>query len=498
VSEPGPAFECGRTWENHHGNQSVDPLRIYAPATIEEVARIVGDAEAAAVTVRAVGSGHSWSDVALTPGFLLETKGLAQVPWPEPDFVRAEQTDRRLVRVGAGAPIKDVNAWLDDHGLALSNMGGYDHQTVAGVISTSTHGSGMSFGPLNDFVRSLDLVAGGGRIYRIEPGDGPTDAAAYARHHGDRRELVQDDDVFDAVSVGIGSMGVVCSATIEVEPRYFLREVREFHTWDKVRADLEAGDVLAHNRHYEVLFSPYERKHRYPCLVTTRNLTGDPARRRWVKRTRNLFVEALSRFPLTPSAIRLLVSLWPRLSPWMLENAIRALIKDQYDNVSYRVLNIGAANVLPAFSSEIAVPMDGRHLEAVEAIIEVAAAHRRLGEVYQSSPISLRFVKRSPAGMSMMSGRDTMMIELIQLSGIDGGYELLEAYEKRLYALGGRPHWGQVNTLAGTDRFIASMYPGYPRWLEVRRRLDPRGVFDSPFTKRVGITEDRFVAEAPA
>jgi D-arabinono-1,4-lactone oxidase len=166
--------------------------------------------------------------------------------------------------------------------------------------------------------------------------------------------------------------------------------------------------------------------------------------------------------------------------------------------VSYRVLNIGAANVLPAFSSEIAVPMDGRHLEAVEAIIEVAAAHRRLGEVYQSSPISLRFVKRSPAWMSMMSGSDTMMIELIQLSGIDGGYELLDAYEKRLYALGGRPHWGQVNTLAGTDGFIASMYPRYPRWLEVRRRLDPQGVFDSPFTKRVGITDDRFVAESPA
>ena len=74
-----------------------------------------------------------------------------------------------------------MNAYLDGRGLALSNMGGYDHQTIAGVISTSTHGSGITFGPLNDFVRSLDIVAAGGVVYRIEPSDGPTDPDARTR-----------------------------------------------------------------------------------------------------------------------------------------------------------------------------------------------------------------------------------------------------------------------------------------------------------------------------
>jgi hypothetical protein len=175
-----------------------------------------------------------------------------------------------------------------------------------------------------------------------------------------------------------------------------------------------------------------------------------------------------------------------------LENAIRALIKDSYEEVSYKVLNIGAANVLPAYSAEIGVPMDGRHLEAVDRIIDVAAERRRLGDVYQSSPISFRFVRASPAHMSMMQGRDTMMIELIQLTRTEGGYELLAAYEEALYELGGRPHWGQVNTLTGSHGLVASMYPRYGDWLDVRRRLDPDGVFDSTFTKRVGISEDRF------
>src|SRR3989441_2694434 len=65
-------------------------------------------------------------------------------------------------RAEAGIRLRELNAHLDAHGLALSNMGGYDGQTVAGVISTSTHGSGIGFGPLPEQIRSLDVVAGGG------------------------------------------------------------------------------------------------------------------------------------------------------------------------------------------------------------------------------------------------------------------------------------------------------------------------------------------------
>jgi FAD/FMN-containing dehydrogenase len=489
---PELPFDAHDSWENHLGNQSVDPLRIYEPESIEQVAAIVGEAGRTGVTARAVGSGHSWSDVALTTGFVILTRQLSRAPATEPDFLRPEWAGRHLVRVGAGIRIKALNAYLDEQGLALSNMGGYDHQTVAGVISTSTHGSGIGFGPLNDFVHSLDLVAGNGRVYRIEPSDGPTDPAAYAAHHGERRTLRQSDELFAAVSVSMGCMGVVCTAMLEVEPRYFLKEVRKFHTWEQVRSDLEDGEVLRRNRHYEVLFSPYHRKHAYPCLVTTRNPTESPENKWFDKRTRNWGVELLSAFPFTPNIINLIIDLRPSLCPFLLESAIRGLIKDEYDEVSYKVLNIGAANVLPAYSAEIGVPMDGRHLEAVERIIAVADERRRLGEAYQSSPISFRFVKGSSALMSMMHGRDTMMIELIQLTRVEGGYELLAAYEEALYELGGRPHWGQVNTLTGSHDLVRSMYPRYDDWLDVRRELDPDGVFDSPFTKRVGISADRY------
>jgi hypothetical protein len=485
-------FEVRQTWKNHLGNQQIDPLRIYAPRTIEEVSAIVKEAEAERVTVRAVGSGHSWSDVALTRGFLLRTDGLSMPVATEPDFLRPEWTDRKVVRAEAGIRIKELNAYLDAQGLALSNMGGYDHQTIAGVSSTSTHGSGITFGPLNDFVRSLDVVIAGGQIERIEPSDGPTDPERFAAHFGDRRTLVQDDHVFNAVAVGMGCMGVICTVMLEVEPKYYLREVREFHTWEKVRADLIDGEVLRANRHYEVLFSPYVRKHRYPCLVTTRNYTRNPSRKPLDKRFRNWLVEFASALPLTPHLLNLMVDVKPSLSPWMMENAIRALIKKEYDNVSYEVLNIGTANLLPAYSGEVGVPMDGRHIEAADALIRVASEYRDLGDVYQSSPISFRFVKASNAYMSMMQGRDTMMIELIELSRCDGGYELIAAYEKELSKLGGRPHWGQVNSLSAFEGLLETMYPRYPDWLQVHSQLNASGVFDSPFTERVGISAQRF------
>ena len=142
--------------------------------------------------MRAVGSGHSWSDVALTTGYLLRPERLN----------RPLEITGNLVRVEAGMRLRELNRHLDDNGLALSNMGGYDAQTVAGVMSTSTHGSGIEFGPIADSVRSLDLVASGGRVIRIERADGhrrtPSRRAAQGRRHlrrGRRRHGLHGRDL---------------------------------------------------------------------------------------------------------------------------------------------------------------------------------------------------------------------------------------------------------------------------------------------------------------
>jgi L-gulono-1,4-lactone dehydrogenase len=480
-------------WQNHTGNQGVDPLAIAKPSTLEQLIRLVQDAERDGVTVRAVGSGHSWSDVALCTGVVIETHGLKRCPPGPPPLLRDDLDGGMLVWTEAGIRLRELNRTLHARGLALSNMGGYDAQTVAGVLGTSTHGSGIAFGPIADAVRSLDLVAGGGRVHRVEPHDGPTDPDAFRAAHPER-ELVQDDDAFHAVVVGMGCMGIVYAATIAVEPAYCLREVRTITTWDAVKADLldPTRAVLHAHRHYEVLVSPYPGEDgQHMCLVTTRDRVA--CTRRHAVRTRSWLVELTSAFPLTSSILNVILGLWPRIAPRLIEAQMKAIARRDFENVSYRVLNIGNANLLRAYSSEIGVPFEGdTHVRAVERVFEVAAQRRRLGGQFHSSAFSLRFVKGSPAFMSMMHARETMMIELILLTHTEGGMELLGAHEEALYALGGRPHWGQVNTLTGSHDLVASMYPRYADWLAVRRRFDARGVFDGPFSKRVGISTSRF------
>src|SRR5262249_60184588 len=170
-----------RRWSNHTGNQQILPLQIHRPQTLDDVRRIVRMAERHHVTTRAVGSHHSWSDAALTTGYVIETHDLHRVL--DVDCVRAGVDTRHLVKVEAGMKIRELNSVLRDKRLALSNMGGYDEQTVAGVMATSTHGSGIAFGPLCDFVRSVDVVVAGGECYRIEPSDGPTAPRPFRQRH---------------------------------------------------------------------------------------------------------------------------------------------------------------------------------------------------------------------------------------------------------------------------------------------------------------------------
>ncbi|MDQ3630564.1 MAG: FAD-binding protein [Actinomycetota bacterium] len=451
---------------------------------------VVCEAERHGVCVRAVGSGHSWSDVAITPDFLMETHGLHRALLV--DCLRDGVDASLLVRTEAGVRLQELNARLEQLSppLALSNMGGWDAQTVAGVMATSTHGSGLSLGPICDQAVSIDVVGSGGWVYRVERGEGgPTDPERFALEHPDWA-LKRNDDWFHAVQVGMGCLGVIYAVTLQVVPFYHLTERRFLRKWSQVREDLRTGELLRNNRHVEIYVNVHRRKGDHQCLITTRG-TADHERRGFKARHRNVGAEFIGSLqPLAPNVIDAVLNARPSFSPRFLDMALKALVDAEYTDKWYRVLNLGTANLMPAYSMEIGVPVDDEetHLRAVEEVLRVAAQRQKLGKVYTTSPISLRFVKASHALMSMMNGRDTMMLELIQLTRTEGGFELLAAYEEALYRVGGRPHWGQYNTLTGSHDLMRSMYPRYEDWLAVRKQLNASGVFDSPFTKRVGIS----------
>lgn len=479
-----------RVWRNHTGNVTCSPLLLCRPESLEDLVEIVLRAEADGTTVRAIGSGHSWSDAAVTEGYMLEPTGLTHPLELEQGLLRHEAPDgKSWVRVQSGMRVRELNAHLQQRGLALQQMGGYDGQTIAGVVTTSTHGSGLGLGPLCDFVTSLDVVAGGGLVYRIEAADGPTDRASYERRYPDHT-LVQDDHWFRAAMVSIGCMGAIYSLLLEVQDEYQLEEVRTERPWSQVADDLREGEVFRAHRHYEVYVNPHRRGGDHTCMVTTRHPTTQPAKKR-PDRRRNSVPEFLASLRVLPSIIDFVVGRWPSLSPWLLDRGLTALADKRYVSDSYKVFNIGTANLLPAFSAEIAVPVDEQasHVQAMERVLEVAEQHRRLGDVFHTAPIALRFVAPSPAYLSMMEGRPTMMMELIQLKRTEGGMELLAAYEEALKPFAARPHWGQIQSLFGGRAQLATLYPHLEEWLEVRNQLDPRGTFAGALSRRLQIQE---------
>jgi len=479
------------SWSNSIGNQRVTPFRLLRPTTLAEIIDVVRLAESQNRKVRAVGSGHSFSDIALTDDYLIDTHSLNKVLVLDSETLSESARNLTLVDIECGITIADVNAALDRLGLALINMGAHTAQTVVGALSTSTHGSGISLGSAASFVRSIVAVGSEGKVYRIEPADGITDPEKFKTKHGDV-ELIQNDDWFNSVVIGLGCMGVVYSVTVQVRQKYWLRESRTLSNWAQVKADLLKGDVLRDNRHYEVLVNPYKLNGDHTCLVTVRNEIPEPQHPSEEKRNRSHLSVGLSFLPhfiirFTGGLISFKNRLLPGSIPKTIEDSLKGLADEEYDASSYRVLDLGAPNYAAAYSSEYALAVDDNsYIAAAEKIIEIAERNRVTKNRYQTVPFSLRFVAKHDLYFSMMYGRPTCMIEVPMLDPTVGGLETLREIEDSLIDLGARPHWGQIHYLAGGNSLIRKMYPMYDKWIAVRKILNSSGVFNSRFSERCG------------
>src|SRR5436190_1908916 len=137
-------------WRNWAGDQHAAPAAQVRATRRQDVVDAVRRAGAEGRTVRAVGAGHSFSDIALTNGYQLTLDGMDQLLDADPAS--------GLVRVEAGITIHGLNRRLADLGLALENLGDVDRQSIAGAISTATHGTGVRLRNISSQVEALELV----------------------------------------------------------------------------------------------------------------------------------------------------------------------------------------------------------------------------------------------------------------------------------------------------------------------------------------------------
>lgn len=237
--------DADRPWTNWAETIRQPIPRYLSPATLTDLCQMARDATVAGVELHALGSGWAYEDVALSDDWVINIDSLCR---PLTGVVENALTDDwraahhgpgpdRLFHVEAGIKIWDLNDKLDAAGLAMETLGGANGQSLAGAISTSTHGGDILLPPIGDAVQAIHLVTTGGREVWIERASAPLTTDVRLRPYlCYDAQIRRDDDLFDAALVACGRFGVIYALVLRVRPTYRLAE----HTVRVPVADVHA------------------------------------------------------------------------------------------------------------------------------------------------------------------------------------------------------------------------------------------------------------------
>jgi FAD-linked oxidoreductase len=427
-----------RTWTNWAGDESCAPAEVVKPASREELAAAIVAAAGDGRKVSVAGSGHSFTATALTSGTLVRVEALRGVIDADPSS--------GLVRVAAGTVLAELNEELARLGLAMENLGDIDRQTLAGAISTGTHGTGARLRNISAQVEALELVLADGSV----------------------RELSREaqPELLRAARVGVGALGAISAVTLRCLPAFVLERVDSPRPRDQV---LDRFDELADgNDHFELFTFPYADN----ALVLERNRSEGPPRPRGAAAAylNDVVLEnwALGALSATGKALPRTIPALSRLAG-RLASGSRTV--DRSDRVFVNDRRVRFTEM------EYGVPRE-HGPEAARRVIEWVRANRY--PVF--FPIEMRIAAGDDASLSPSHKRDTAYIAVHQYRGMEWR-PYFEAVEEIMDSYGGRPHWGKRHF-----QTAATLAPRYPSWDEfqaARDELDPGRVFTNEYAERV-------------
>jgi FAD-linked oxidoreductase len=438
MSEPSDTHARATRWRNWAGDESCRPTAIERPGSIAELAAAIGRADAREESVRAVGAGHSFSDAALSDGMLVKLDRLSSLLDVDPVG--------GLVRAQAGITINELSRRLDGHGLAMENLGDIDVQTIAGAISTATHGTGARLANIASQVVELTMVLA----------DGSTLVCSAER----------DPELFRAARVGLGALGVVVEVTLRCVPAFTLRGVDAPAPLEQTLERFE--ELSLANDHFEFFVFP----HADTALTRTNNRTGDPARpRSRVSAYANDVLLTNHAFGLLCRAGRRMPDRIPQL------NRLVTRLAGRSERVERSAAIFASPRLVRFTEMEYALPLHST-TTAVRRVLEMIE-QRGFAVPF---PIEVRTVARDDAFLSTATARDSGFVAVHMFEGMQWR-PYFQAVEQIMDELGGRPHWGKRHFQ--TADTLRSRYRDWDRFQAVRARLDPRGRFANAWTDRV-------------
>jgi len=425
------------SWSNWTGDQRCAPAELVRPRDRDELAAAIVTAAEAGRRVSVAGSGHSFTEAALTGGTMIDVGALSGV-------IEADRASG-LVRVGGGTVLAVLNEELHTLGLGMENLGDIDRQTVAGAIATGTHGTGAKLRNISAQVEAIELVTADGTVRELD---------------------ASGSDLLRAARVSVGALGAVSAVTLRCVPAFVLERIDSPQPREAV---LDGFDERAEaNDHFELFTFPYADS----ALVLERNrVEGAPRPRGRAAAYLNDIVLENWALEALSAAGRLVPRSIPALSRLAAALASGGKTVDRSDRVFASERRVRFTEM------EYGVPRE-HGPEAARRVVEWVRSNRY--PVF--FPIEMRVAAGDDALLSPSHERDTAYIAVHQYRGMEWR-PYFEAVEAIMREYGGRPHWGKRHFQ--TAETLAPLYPQWDAFQAARDDLDPKRVFTNEYAARV-------------
>lgn len=423
-------------WRNWSGRLSATPTRYELPASEEALSALLRETGA---PLRVAGSGHSFTPLVPTDQLLLSLDRLAGVVDHDPETQRAT--------VWAGTKIHALGPALHARGLALLNQGDIDRQTIAGAVSTGTHGTGAALGSLSSAVTGMRLILADGSTLDV---DG-----------------ARDPDLLEAAQVGLGALGIITRLMLQCRAPYGLRERGSVMGVEELFRDL--GRRRDETRHFEFWWFPYADA---AICKTLEEGEAPRPRRSPEEMSRGGTMDEEQRLFLQLNELaRAVPFLAGPINRTVTAAAAKGMTKAGNENrplrLSYEAFP--SPRLVRFNEMEFAVPA----AQGADCVREIAAMIRKR-RIATAFPLEFRFVKADKGWLSPFYERDSVTISVHQYAKIEPR-PLFAPCEEIFRRYEGRPHWGKMHSHGPED--LSRLYPKLQDFLALRERLDPGGRF---------------------
>ena len=425
------------SWSNWAGNQRAEGISLFKPKTELELQQIVRHAVANNKRVKAVGSGHSFTAIALAEETLVDLSNY--------DAVIAIDKSKNTVTAQAGVQLSKINGVLHQNGLAMQNLGDIAYQTIAGAISTSTHGTGVKFTGIANQVVALRIVLADSSVVDCSATSNP--------------------ELFNCARVGLGAIGLISTVTIQLVPAFNLRVIEEPMRVDELLANLDHH--VATNDHFEFFWVP----HTGWALTKRNNRTTEAAKpmsglSHWYSKT------LMENYAF--GAVCMLGRAKPSLIP-KLAKALPSSGRNEYCDASHKIF--ASKRIVKFYEMEYAIPREA----CVEALNRVRRMVSDSG-FFLNFPVEVRFTAPDEIPLSTASNRESAYIAVHIYKGMNY-VPYFKEVESIMNSYQGRPHWGKLHF-----QNAQTLAPRYPQWdvfQGVRNLVDPTRVFANRYTETV-------------